>query len=327
METAQVNHDALREFYNTKHAGGYMSNARYARWSHSGPQLLRIRETLRYVPRGPSAVLDYGCGGGAWTSVLSTYFPQAQVYGIDIAEVAIETARSNFPRQTFCAFDGVKAPFPSDFFDMVFSYHVLEHVVSIEESIADICRLLTRGGYACIVLPCGNDGSFEDWAMRRMRGGIQLTSEGRKVHFYEPAIGHLRRMRSDETIRLFEHHGVAVKHAFYSNQFIGWVDWLVRGHDHATIDSMFEICKATSRLAKAQLLAVQKSLRVLNRISGWSSIDLRKKRTLPKAVLARVAKAGALGVERSLMRLAICEWQVLKRRQNGSEQLLILRKR
>ena len=106
------------------------------------------------------------------------------------------------------------------------------------------------------------------------------------------AIGHLRRMRSDETIRLFEHHGVAVKHAFYSNQFIGWVDWLVRGHDHATIDSMFEICKATSRLAKAQLLAVQKSLRVLNRISGWSSIDLRKKRTLPKAVLARVAKAG-----------------------------------
>jgi trans-aconitate methyltransferase len=110
METAQVNHDALREFYNTKHAGGYMSNARYARWSHSGPQLLRIRETLRYVPRGPSAVLDYGCGGGAWTSVLSTYFPQAQVYGIDIAEVAIETARSNFPRQTFCAFDGVKAP-------------------------------------------------------------------------------------------------------------------------------------------------------------------------------------------------------------------------
>jgi ubiquinone/menaquinone biosynthesis C-methylase UbiE len=323
---SNASHDTLREFYDKRYADGYMGDDRYTRWSHSGPQLRRILETLREVPRAASAVLDYGCGQGAWTGVLATCFPRAGVYGIDISDVAIRRAQSKFPDQTFTAFDGVTAPFPDAFFEVVFSYHVLEHVAQIERTIEDICRLLRPGGHACVVFPCGNDGSFEDWAMKRMRGGIQATAEGRKVHFYEPSIGHLRRMRSDETIRLFEDRGVVLERALYSNQFVGWVEWLVRGHDRESIEGMLEVSNATGRLAKLQLLGVQKSLLLLNWITLWTSIDLRKKRTLPNAVLALVAKAGALGVERSLMRLAICEWQLCKRRHNGAEQLIVFRK-
>jgi len=326
MGPSKASYDSLRAFYDQKYTDNYMGDDLYTRWSHSGPQLLRILETLRSVPGEPSTVLDYGCGQGAWTSVLAARFPRAQVHGIDISDVAIARAQSSFPGHTFSTFDGEKAPFPDDVFDVVFSYHVLEHVVEIEKSIADICRLLRRGGHACIIFPCGNEGSFEDWAMRRLRGGIQPTPEGRKVHFYEPSIGHLRRMRSDETIRLFEDHGVAVERESYASQVIGWVEWLVRGHDRATIESMLEVSNATGRLAKVQLLAVQKSLLLLNWITKWTSIDVRRKRTLPNAILARVAKAGALGVERSLMRLAICEWQLFKRRHNGTEQLIVFRK-
>ena len=326
MLTEEESYNRLSQFYDEKFKKGYMGEDGYRQWSHSSPQLTRILETIRHVPANSSQILDYGCGQGAWIGVLSARWPQAQIYGIDVSEVAIKKAQLNFQQYTFTVFNGREAPFPDEFFDLVYAYHILEHVPQIEQTIGDICRLSKKGGYACIIFPCGNNGSFEDRVMKLMRGGIQPTSEGRKVHFYETAVGHLRRMSSDETIKLFEERGLRLELQFYSNQFIGWVEWLARGHDRSTIKSMLNCSKAVSPMARLKLLAVKKSLLILNWTVGKAQINLSKKRNPLKAIVALMAKTGASSVDRLLVVLAIFEWHLLKRCRSGSAQFLVFRK-
>jgi ubiquinone/menaquinone biosynthesis C-methylase UbiE len=318
--------EKLKQFYDEKYKRGYMGQDRYGYWSHSGAQLLRILETLQHVAIYPSRILDYGCGQSAWIDILSTCFPQAKLYGIDISDIAINKAMLHFPQWNFSVFDGTKIPFSNSFFDFIYSYHVLEHVTNVEASITDICRVVKKGGYVCIIFPCGNQGSFEERIMKLMEDGIQITSEGRKVHFYETAIGHLRRMSSYETIKLFEENGLVLKKEFYSDQFFGWIDWLVRGHDSNTINRMLNNSKAVNGAAKLKLFTIRTVLLILNWIVSKKSINLSIKRNLTRSIVAFLAKAFGIITDRLVSSLAICEWRLFKHCRSGSAQFLVFQK-
>ncbi len=120
------------------------------------------------IPAEPvRTILDFGCGRGAWTPILRQRFPNARITGLDVSEAAVERAASDFPDATFAAFDGDLAPYDDRAFDLVFSYHVLEHVLSLEETAAEMSRLADR--WICVCLPCRNDGSLEERMVQRTR--------------------------------------------------------------------------------------------------------------------------------------------------------------
>ncbi len=73
-------------------------------WNSEASQNIRFDQLLKLVESQPFSLLDYGCGYGALADYLLTPGVDADYYGYDILESAIETARqahAGQPRRTF----------------------------------------------------------------------------------------------------------------------------------------------------------------------------------------------------------------------------------
>lgn len=174
----------MKQHYDDRYAGDYMDADAYSTWAHEGLADYRVRQTLEQVGNHPRRILDYGCGQGKWTPLLRDMFTDAEIVGIDISEVAIAKASLKFPQNQFLFFDGDRASLEDSNFDLIFSFHVLEHVLDVSASIKDIARLLRTGGYACIIFPCGNKNSFEDRLVNLMQDGRKVSATGESVFFF-----------------------------------------------------------------------------------------------------------------------------------------------
>ena len=78
----------------------------------------------------PHKILDFGCGVGKNSVLMKKYFPESQVYGIDISQDSIDMA--NEKKVVDCKFkvyDGENIEFENDFFDVIFISNVFHHIV------------------------------------------------------------------------------------------------------------------------------------------------------------------------------------------------------
>lgn len=100
-------------------------------------------------------VLDLGCGRGSGVYLLKKeYGPEAEVFGVDIDKRNIEIANKDFGEDCKFVFaKGEKLPFNKNFFDVVSSIEVLEHVQNLEETLGEIARVLKRGGVFIATFP------------------------------------------------------------------------------------------------------------------------------------------------------------------------------
>jgi 2-polyprenyl-6-hydroxyphenyl methylase / 3-demethylubiquinone-9 3-methyltransferase len=98
-------------------------------------------------PRGKRG-LDVGCGGG----LLAEEFAKlgCRVTGVDPSEPSLETARAHAEREgleiEYVVAVGEQLPFDDDSFDFVYCCDVLEHVDSVDRTIAEAARVLRPGG-------------------------------------------------------------------------------------------------------------------------------------------------------------------------------------
>lgn len=100
------------------------------------------------------SVLEIGCGIGM------DLFQMAKrglvVTGIDLTEIAIETAKERFARDGMTALfevgDATNLKYKDESFDYVYSFGVLHHTQDTEKSIQEAYRVLKNGGAARIML-------------------------------------------------------------------------------------------------------------------------------------------------------------------------------
>lgn len=95
-------------------------------------------------------ILDYGCGLGGNSVFLSK---RGKYFGIDILKENIDYAQNRYGAKKFALFDGNEIPFENSFFDEVHSYDVFEHVVDLDKSLKDVCRVLKKDGKIFITVP------------------------------------------------------------------------------------------------------------------------------------------------------------------------------
>jgi ubiquinone/menaquinone biosynthesis C-methylase UbiE len=309
--------------YDLRYAGDYMDTDAYTLWGHDEQRIRQVLDTLNLVKCRPGRILDYGCGVGSWVPILTRAFSAAKLCGIDISTKAIERARTRFPQHRFQVFDGNRAPFAEETFDLVFSYHVLEHVADIDSAIGDISRLLVPGGYAVVIFPCGNEGSFLDRTMRLLRDSVVETPDGRTALFFEVNDGHLRRMTSRETISIFERNGLEPVAQMFSGHFFGAIDWLCRGTGPSYINTILASKQPVGRVAAVRVALTRRCLLGLHRLIKKKSIDLVKKRPWPKQAAAFTIQNLATLVEELLLLLCRIEWRLLRNRKHGSAQFLV----
>ncbi|AXV36709.1 MAG: hypothetical protein CIT01_00115 [Methanobacterium sp. BRmetb2] len=119
--------------------------------------LMVFCEKLGY-PKKRKNVLDFGCGIGRLTRPLSNYFQKC--YGLDISENMIKLAKKHNKHCNKCEFilnneDNLQL-FPDDYFDMIYSDIVLQHIDDkklIKAYISEFIRILKYRGLLVFQLP------------------------------------------------------------------------------------------------------------------------------------------------------------------------------
>jgi ubiquinone/menaquinone biosynthesis C-methylase UbiE len=100
-------------------------------------------------------VLDVGFGEGYGAAILSESV--GDYVGLDMSEDAVRHASSRytFPNVRFERSDATAIPFDAESFDLVVSFHVLEHVDEPEPYLVELARVCRPEGHVVIVTPNG----------------------------------------------------------------------------------------------------------------------------------------------------------------------------
>jgi SAM-dependent methyltransferase len=125
-------------------------------WINQLEKLLRHilyqKETMhlkKLVNRG-GKILEVGCGKG---ELLALFKARGyEVYGIELLPELVQSARERFGLEVQEG-DFLYSHYPSQFFDLVIFYHVLEHLPQPNLGLLEAKRILKRGGFLLLQLP------------------------------------------------------------------------------------------------------------------------------------------------------------------------------
>jgi len=100
-------------------------------------------------------LLDFGCGNGRYLEVFRKYLNKQNLYG---AEILIDRVKEVHKKGFDCIYlsnDGNKLPFENEFFDIVFSSNVIEHIPKkyYFKYLKEFYRVLGRGGRFVVGTP------------------------------------------------------------------------------------------------------------------------------------------------------------------------------
>ncbi|MBI4498268.1 MAG: methyltransferase domain-containing protein [Chloroflexi bacterium] len=110
----------------------------------------RLNLVRRYVPLEGKAILDIGCGLGAYMTKFRQF--SERVHGIEIErERAVEGGRRGVPHIAIAR--GENLPYKDGVFDIVFLHEVLEHVQDDAQTVREALRVLRPGGHVVIFVP------------------------------------------------------------------------------------------------------------------------------------------------------------------------------
>jgi ubiquinone/menaquinone biosynthesis C-methylase UbiE len=133
-----------------------------------------VTEGKRLVRARPLRILDAGCGDGALLSYLQSNLGRVdpdlkpELWGFDVnddeiqrpgfLDSAIERLEADFPtidwhRRIFLIGTADSWPFEDDYFDIIISNQVLEHVAHIDAFLGEVFRLLKIGGVSAHLFP------------------------------------------------------------------------------------------------------------------------------------------------------------------------------
>ncbi|RKS97780.1 class I SAM-dependent methyltransferase [Chryseobacterium defluvii] len=94
-------------------------------------------------------VLDFGCGSGYGTKMLSEH--AESVTGVDISKEAVDFAKENYTSSNL-KFKTIPE-ISNETFDIITSFQVIEHVPNDNRYVDDLKKLLNPGGYLLISTP------------------------------------------------------------------------------------------------------------------------------------------------------------------------------
>lgn len=142
-EVADVYDDELKNLLN-KYVKG--ETEKYAEYKVQLTQMLMKNQKINFI-------LDFGCGVGRSLKYLSVYFPNAELFGCDVADDELQIAKKNYPSvqyfnnsnvEEFCNMEKK--------FDLVFTSCVMHHVDPAERKqwVDAVLSRLSPSGYWAI---------------------------------------------------------------------------------------------------------------------------------------------------------------------------------
>lgn len=105
----------------------------------------RLDERLDYIKITPQRIIDLGCGTGFGINELQKRYPQAELFGVDIAEKILHQAKSQMDHNYVCA-DAMVLPFADQSVDLIFSSLLLQWCNELLPTLKECYRVLRDGG-------------------------------------------------------------------------------------------------------------------------------------------------------------------------------------
>ena len=161
-------------------------------------------------------ILDLGCSDGEITLSFGEKLKTRELYGVDIREEAILAASRRGVKACKLDLSNENLPFPDEFFDLVISLEVIEHLVNPDRMLREAYRVLKRGEHLLISTP-----NLASWVNRAtlLLGyqpyNVEVSTETvagvpyRKGVFGAPS-GHIRAFTLRALKELLEYHGFKV---------------------------------------------------------------------------------------------------------------------
>jgi len=135
--------------------------------------------------------LDAGCGDGRYLRALDAALPE-RVAGVDISERILETAHTAIPRAELRQGNLEALPFDDESFELVLCTQVLEHVLDAAAGVAELARVLGRGGR--LVISTDNERNLVTRVLNAPRTGAvrALRLRGTRGRIESPATPYTR---------------------------------------------------------------------------------------------------------------------------------------
>lgn len=111
----------------------------------------------------PAPVLDLGCGDGHFAS---TAFDFDVDVGLDPWWEALKASKKPGTYHALVQANGAEMPFPSNYFASAVSNSVLEHIVEVEDVLAEAARVLKSEAF--FIFCCPNPGYYSELAVPAM---------------------------------------------------------------------------------------------------------------------------------------------------------------
>lgn len=190
--------------------------------------LSRLLDTKSHILpplSGDARILELGCAAGSFLRSLKG--KGWHLYGVEPVKTPARHAREVSEAEVFCG-TIKEAKYPSNFFDAVFAWMTVEHLVDPLETLNEVYRVLNKNAYFVFSIP--NAGSWE-WSVFKNRWyGLQVP-----FHFYHftPKTISMLLDKTGFRIEMIEHQrncsnivaslGYAVEDAFGKNKIAQWL--------------------------------------------------------------------------------------------------------
>ena len=124
--------------------GGYTYMA--GRWKPVAEALIE-----KYDLTNDSSVLDVGCGKGYLLFDFLKVIPDAEIFGIDISNYAIENSKKEIQKNIQTG-NATELPWPDNYFDLVYSINTLHnlHNYDLDKALREIERVGKNNKYICV---------------------------------------------------------------------------------------------------------------------------------------------------------------------------------
>jgi SAM-dependent methyltransferase len=141
----------------------------------------RRRSLLLAEARRGARVLDLGCGAGRFVAALRD--AGADPVGVELAEAALERARSNAPGADLRLLEGDGSlPLEHMSVDLVWCSEVLEHVADTAYLLLEVRRVLRPGGRLLVTVPF--HGRLKSALIALARFDTHFDPLGQHLRFY-----------------------------------------------------------------------------------------------------------------------------------------------
>lgn len=166
---------------------------------------------------GPRAVLEVGCGTGAFAERMTVDNPEATVIATDQSARFVELTAGRGVDARLA--DVQDLPFADDSFDLVAALWMLYHVPDLDRALAEVRRVLRPGGRFLAV----TNGDEHVAELRREAGGAPVVTAFSSENGEEALRRHFDEVRREDlrTRAVFPDHATAVAYLASSNEGLG----------------------------------------------------------------------------------------------------------